>query len=73
MKAVSKGYVKLFTKNIRFFFVNFLFLFFFLRLQKLLMYLNLTKRRRPVFFHDINCKFVNVVMALMGQSRFLGF
>ena len=30
MKAVSKGYVKLFTKNIRFFFlVNFLFLFFF--------------------------------------------
>ena len=29
MKAVSKGYVKLFAKNVRFFFVvNFLFLFF---------------------------------------------
>ena len=29
MKAVSKGYVKLFTKNIRLFFVNFLSVFFF--------------------------------------------
>ena len=29
MKAVSKGYVKLFTKNIRFFFVNFFVSVFF--------------------------------------------
>ena len=34
MKAVSKGYVKLFTKNIRFFFVNFLFPFFFFKVAE---------------------------------------
>ena len=28
MKAVSKGYVKLFTTNVCFFFVNFFFFFF---------------------------------------------
>ena len=73
MIAVSKGYVKLFTKN-RFFLLIFCFCF-----AEVADVSELDKEETTSVLSDsglsmtLTYKFVNVVMALLGQSRFLGF